>query len=126
MANKFTKSVLERQAKEARFHTAPAAQPQAPAKPKEALSSESLQDSLPTEPSQQPFSTPAKETDLTEVPETAFDLQTLFASTASRTARNKTFYLDQTVIDAIHRTAKAQKTTDSKLVNEILKKILGC
>ncbi len=40
-------------------------------------------------------------------------------------AKNKTFYLDAAVIDALHRAAVAQKVTDSKLVNDILRKILG-
>ena len=126
MANKFTKSVLERQAKEARLHpAATVVQPQTPpetTEPLPAQKSVSAPTNLP-----QTSQAPLEEPNSTEaVNAAALDLQALLASAAGRAARNKTFYLDQTVIDAIHRTAKAQKTTDSKLVNEILKKILGC
>ncbi len=41
-----------------------------------------------------------------------------------RKAKNKTFYLDGAVIQALKRAASAQHVTESKLVNSILKKIL--
>ncbi len=41
-----------------------------------------------------------------------------------RKAKNKTFYLDGAVIQALKRAAAAQHVTESKLVNSILKKIL--
>lgn len=41
-----------------------------------------------------------------------------------RLAKNKTFYLDNDVIEEIKNTAKAQQVTDSKLVNDILRRVL--
>ncbi len=41
-----------------------------------------------------------------------------------RKAKNKTFYLDGAVIQALKRAAVTQHVTESKLVNSILKKIL--
>ena len=109
MANKFTKSILERQAKEAREH------------PKTA---EPLK--LPTPettdaPQQLP---PSENTIATEKQAAQLQLDQLLEAEEGSAAKNKTFYLDQSVIDAIHRTAKARGLTDSKLVNEILKKLL--
>ena len=42
-----------------------------------------------------------------------------------RDAKNKTFYLDTKVIEAIKTAAKSHKTTDSKLVNDILSNVLN-
>ncbi len=42
-----------------------------------------------------------------------------------RAAKNKTFYLDGQVITALKAAAKEQGVTDSKLVNDILRKVLG-
>lgn len=42
-----------------------------------------------------------------------------------RLAKNKTFYLDTDVIDAIKKVAKQQGITDSKLVNDVLRKVLA-
>uniref|UniRef100_UPI003AB51CDC hypothetical protein n=3 Tax=Oscillospiraceae TaxID=216572 RepID=UPI003AB51CDC len=53
------------------------------------------------------------------------DLTEFIVRDEGRMAKNKTFYLDAAVIDALHRAAVAQKVTDSKLVNDILRKILG-
>ncbi|MFR1111313.1 MAG: hypothetical protein ACLSDO_09305, partial [Anaerotruncus colihominis] len=55
----------------------------------------------------------------------AVDLTAFIVRDEGRSAKNKTFYLDAAVIDALHRAAVAQKVTDSKLVNDILKKLLG-
>lgn len=41
-----------------------------------------------------------------------------------RLAKNKTFYLDDDVIEAIKRNARVQGVTDSKLVNGILSNVL--
>jgi hypothetical protein len=38
-------------------------------------------------------------------------------------AKNKTFYLDESVISAIEKQAKKQKVSDSKFLNEILKQV---
>lgn len=53
------------------------------------------------------------------------DLSLFLQPTTDRNAKNKTFYLDTEVIDALHLAAKAQKMTDSRLCNDILKKVLG-
>lgn len=42
----------------------------------------------------------------------------------ARAAKNKTFYLDEDVIEALRDAAKEQKVTDSKLVNAILRTVL--
>lgn len=42
-----------------------------------------------------------------------------------RAAKNKTFYLDLDVVTTIKKVAKQQKTTESRLVNDILRGILG-
>ena len=52
------------------------------------------------------------------------DLSDLFDREAERKAKNKTFYLDDSVIQAIKKTASDYHVTESKLVNDILKKIL--
>lgn len=53
------------------------------------------------------------------------DLSQFISPQAERVAKNKTFYLDQEVIDALHQAAKAQNMTDSRLCNEILRGVLG-
>lgn len=53
-----------------------------------------------------------------------FDLSSIIKKDERR-AKNKTFYLDEDVIDAITKTAKKQKIAESKLVNDILKHVLG-
>lgn len=45
--------------------------------------------------------------------------------TPERMAKNKTFYLDEVVINGIRSAAKKQKVTESKLVNDILRGVLG-
>ena len=109
MANKFTKSILERQAKEAKEHPKTAEPPKQPT-PEAA-----------DVPQQLP---PSENTIATEKQAAQLQLDQLLEAEEGRAAKNKTFYLDQNVIDAIHRTAKARGLTDSKLVNEILKKLL--
>lgn len=52
------------------------------------------------------------------------DLSEYIRPAPQRLAKNKTFYLDSDVIDAIRNTAKQQKVTDSKLVNDILRRVL--
>lgn len=102
MANKFTKSVLERQAKEERAIEV-------------------------AEPENSSAAIPRKEAEIAapQTIEPAFELKAYIDPNSQRNAKNKTFYLDAAVIEAVHRAAAAQKTTDSKLVNGILKKVLG-
>ena len=51
-------------------------------------------------------------------------LTALLSGVSSRRAKNKTFYLDQDVIDAVRIAAKSQGITESRLVNEVLRSIL--
>ena len=155
MANKFTKSVLERQAKERRQHpdaqaageraapaaagapAAPAA-PEAAAQPVPAAQDRDIQPEAAAPEAERPApQAPAGgslELPLSEQPKTrskhtkaapAVDLTAFIVRDEGRSAKNKTFYLDAAVIDALHRAAVAQKVTYSKLVNDILKKLLG-
>lgn len=117
MANKFTKSVLERQAKEMKAQTA---QPVQAIQPPPAL----IQEEKQAEEAVVVKQTPAKKPAASKAGSTP-DLTEFIIRDSSRTAKNKTFYLDTAVIDAIHHAAAAQKITDSKLVNDIMKKILG-
>lgn len=126
MANKFTKSVLERQAKEMKVHAAQTSAPEPEPAPQTAAAPEPAPASVyeePAEPAPAPAAKPAvkKAVQSKSVP----DLTDFIVRDEGRTAKNKTFYLDAAVIDGVHRAAVAQKVTDSKLVNDILKKILG-
>lgn len=147
MANKFTKSVLERQAKERRQHpdeqaggerTTPAAQAQpiadpapTPADLPDHSAAEAKAATTPqtrdAEAVQEPAVVPAQPRPRTKSTKAApaVDLTAFIVRDEGRSAKNKTFYLDAAVIDALHRAAVAQKVTDSKLVNDILKKLLG-
>jgi len=52
------------------------------------------------------------------------DLSEYLRLEPQRQAKNKTFYLDVDVIEAVKSAAKAQRITDSKLVCDILRHIL--
>lgn len=139
MANKFTKSVLERQAKEMRQHPARAAKPagegETPAQeiPQEApaaIPAEQPEAAAAPAPkaAEPPAEQPAPRARAARQPRPAappVDLTEFIVRDEGRMAKNKTFYLDAAVIDALHRAAVSQKVTDSKLVNDILRKILG-
>ena len=139
MANKFTKSVLERQAKEMRQHPARAAKPagegetpvqEAPAAAPAAIPAEQPEAAAAPAPkaAEPPAEQPAPRARAARQPRPAappVDLTEFIVRDEGRMAKNKTFYLDAAVIDALHRAAVAQKVTDSKLVNDILRKILG-
>lgn len=92
MANKFQKSIQERQKTTANNE---------PATPRESYT--------------------AAETS----PTPQVDLSAWISTPPQRAAKNKTFYLDTDVISEIKRQAKKQGTTESKLINDILKNILG-
>lgn len=94
MENKFTKGVLERQERE--YNKQSFGQPSA-----------SQNEYIPAQ------SSPS-----------VLDLSDLFDREEERKAKNKTFYLDDSVIQAIKKTASDYHVTESKLVNDILKKIL--
>lgn len=57
--------------------------------------------------------------------EPSVDISSLFEKEDEKKAKNKTYYLDQEVIDAIKHNAKKQNVSESKLVNNILKHILN-
>lgn len=127
MANKFTQSILERQYKEA--------QEEKRTKKKKAAAPEPTETAAVAEPEVQPEpvvlpQTP-KETEKTKVSHPVIvmapevNLDAYIIKETERVAKNKTFYLDQAVIEAIRFAAKKQKITDSKLVNDILRKVLG-
>ena len=149
MATKFTKSDLERQAKEMRQHPARAAKPagggETPAQeaPAAAPAAQETPQTAPAAiPAEQPEAAAAPAPKAAEPPAEQpapraraarqprpaappVDLTEFIVRDEGRMAKNKTFYLDAAVIDALHRAAVAQKVTDSKLVNDILRKILG-
>lgn len=108
MPNKFTKGILERQERE--YNQQRANPPEREEKPPVAE----------TLPPQEPPLPPPRE------PEASFpsDLEAYIVRDSGRKAKNKTFYLDGAVIQAIKRAATTQRITESKLVNDILKKIL--
>ncbi|MBE6904758.1 MAG: hypothetical protein E7476_00560 [Ruminococcaceae bacterium] len=133
MANKFTKSVLERQAKEAKdaklyAHSAETS----PSEPESHMTETFIPPVIDPEPKNSTIQPPPKASENTapkKQPKTIVsgqvDLSAFIIRDNERSAKNKTFYLDAAVIDAIKTAATAQKVTDSKLVNDILKKILG-
>lgn len=178
MANKFTKSVLERQEKEYRSaaktkSATPAAleTPKAPASPEisgpttepkaESPTAQHTAENAPPSANipendsaitESPIKTPSQPPEPDPIPPEApaptaqsalsrqmpakkgqipafqnegLCLDDFIIRDEGRNAKNKTFYLDTAVIQAIKKAATAQKVTESKLVNDILKKILG-
>lgn len=134
MANKFTKSVLERQAKEAkdsRLHpkTTPAPTLSAEPKPLDVPSVETKTKEEKPKRTLQPVQTPPVSGSSKSAGRSKrsgqLDLSSFIIRDHERSAKNKTFYLDSSVIHAVKAAASAQKVTDSKLVNDILKKILN-
>lgn len=134
MANKFTKSVLERQAKEAKdaklhAHSAETS----PSEPEPHIAETFIPPAIDPEPKNSTIIQPPPKTPENNAPRKQsktivsgqVDLSAFIIRDNERSAKNKTFYLDAAVIDAIKTAAAAQKVTDSKLVNDILKKILG-
>ena len=87
-----------------------------------------MEQAQPREPIQNEVSaspSPAKKTVQKKQPSKSLpDLSDFIIKESGRSAKNKTFYLDAAVIEAVHAAAEAQRITDSKLVNDILKKIL--
>lgn len=78
--------------------------------------------SVPDRPqAQPPTQPPAETTPAAPAP----DLSAYLDLRPARQAKNKTFYLDVEVIDAITHAARAQGLADSKLVNDILRRVLG-
>lgn len=150
MQNKFTKGILERQEREYKKQKAektfPEAEPltakvppasnlepeivttPAPVKKKE-TAVPSVSKAPPVQPSAPPIQEPpanftpeAPKAIPQELPST---LEAYIVRDGGRKAKNKTFYLDGAVIQAVKRAAAVQRVTESKLVNDILKKVLN-
>lgn len=119
MQNKFTKGILERQEREYKNKkTLPTVQEPAPPDIQEP-EEKALPVQIPAEtppPTSNPAALPDKD------PQDI--LSAYIVRDSGRKAKNKTFYLDGAVIQAIRRAASAQHIPESKLVNDILKKIL--
>ena len=129
MANKFQKSVLERLEQEAdrqkKHKGEPPAKKTVQRAPQEnrnlGQDNKAVVEEIPT-----PQDTPAVEAVTTVAPtRLPSDIGDFLRRTPQRQAKNKTFYLDGDVITAIKRTAKEQGVADSKLVNDILRRVLG-
>ncbi|MBU3130567.1 hypothetical protein [Clostridium tagluense] len=55
---------------------------------------------------------------------TSFNLDDIIDK-SSKNSKNKTYYLETNAIDEVKKIAKKQKISESKLVNDILKHVLG-
>ena len=55
---------------------------------------------------------------------TSFNLDDIIDK-SSKNSKNKTYYLETNAIDVVKKIAKKQKISESKLVNGILKHVLG-
>ncbi|GCD12385.1 hypothetical protein [Clostridium tagluense] len=55
---------------------------------------------------------------------TSFNLDDIIDK-SSKNSKNKTYYLETSAIDEVKKIAKKQKISESKLVNDILKHVLG-
>lgn len=137
MANKFQKSVLERLEQEAtrqrqkskikipktlplekssvQVEEMEEVQTVATAEPQEIVIPQEASQEIPV------IQEPTHKNELMVLP----DINEYLRRDNQRFAKNKTFYLDNDVIEAIKNTAKAQQVTDSKLVNDILRRVLG-
>ncbi|MGK0468463.1 hypothetical protein [Clostridium sp.] len=56
--------------------------------------------------------------------QTGFNLDDIIEK-KSKNSKNKTYYLETNAIDEIKKIAKEQNVSESKLVNDILKHVLG-
>lgn len=130
MANKFTQSVLERQYKEAQEEKRAKKQPPAVAEPDAASEPPSVSEvavsAVPVqEEKTEAIPAIAKKPAAPALQSVPLNLDAYIIKETERVAKNKTFYLDQAVIDAVKAAAKRQRITDSKLVNDILRKVLA-
>ncbi|MBZ9626432.1 hypothetical protein G9F71_026880 [Clostridium sp. FP2] len=55
---------------------------------------------------------------------TSFNLDDIIDK-SSKNSKNKTYYLETSAIDEVKKIAKKQKISESKLINDILKHVLG-
>lgn len=109
MANKFQKSIMERLEQEAVR--------QKQVKPKDKVTESVVN---PVEQNALP-----REEKLEKTTSKAVDIQDYLVREPRRQAKNKTFYLDVDVINAVKTTSRQQNVNDSKLVNDILRYVLG-
>ena len=56
--------------------------------------------------------------------QTGFNLDDIIEKN-SKSSKNKTYYLETSATDEVKKIAKIQKISESKLVNDILKHVLG-
>ena len=112
MPNKFQKSVLERQKTESER------------KQSAFVSLVSQDDTEALKQTEPCFEEPAV-THLVSASTKAEGINSFIRPRATRTAKNKTFYLDNELIQLIQSTAKSQEITESRLVNDILRSVLG-
>lgn len=113
--NKFTKSVLERLTEE---QSTPKPQP----KPESAKKAKPVEQKPVKE---APAPVKEKPVKAAKAEPVIPDISQFIIKTEQRSAKNKTFYLDTQVIDGIKAVAEDQGTTDSRLVNDILRQVLG-
>lgn len=136
MANKFTKSVLERQQKEAREAAVQKQKsPDEPPASKEVVlpqptaAEPAAQPKAPQKNTAKPASVLTKSKTADTQNESSDALSGLLSQVLTRenqrSAKNKTFYLDVEVIERIKMICEKEKIAESKLVNDILKKVLG-
>lgn len=118
MANKFSKSIIERLEQEAQQQKKTSNkkehEPKVEIAP-EPVSSEVMITSPP----------PNKKKAVKAKPVAVPDLSEYIRSDLRRQAKNKTFYLDMDLLDAIKQAAQVQGVAESRLVNDILRKVLG-
>jgi hypothetical protein len=110
MANKFQKSVQERLEAEEKRRKATASPEITPLEEKSSANSESE------------VSAPLQEE--STVPAASPDIRVYLTHEPQRVAKNKTFYLDAAVIEAVKRISREQQVTESRLVNDILRRVL--
>jgi len=137
MANKFQKSVLERKKIEDELrlkeHLAPAVQEQAaltesqpPAAPEQPIAEEiAVQPPAPAQTGELPPAPNQPKPPKPQEKGADIDLSAFLMPQNQRKAKNKCFYLDDDVINAIKTQSAKRKITESKLVNDILKSVLG-
>jgi hypothetical protein len=66
-----------------------------------------------------------KDTAPQEAPDMPPDIRAYLTPGTQRVAKNKTFYLDEAVVDAVKRVAREQQVTESRLVNDILRNVFS-
>lgn len=121
MSNKFQKSVLERLEAEEKRQKQPPADPKPNDKKTTAIT-------LKETPSPVKNAAPTLQEDTAPTDKPGYmtpDLSAYLSHDEQRIAKNKTFYLDAVVIEHVKQAARRQGVTDSRLVNDILRRVLG-